>query len=286
MAALIQGRRGVPSPVIALIAPALIIIAGLFLLPVLRILWISVTEPIAGLGNYRLLITNGTVHRVAETTLWVCSLASVITVIVGYVIAYAMVQATSREARVMLFCILLTFWLSILVRTFAWVMLLRTEGLVNGFLLWSGLISQPLTLVRNTFGVIVGMVHVMAPLAILPLYASLSGIDRRLMSAARGLGCGPVRSFLYVFLPLSKPGIVAASTLVFIFSLGFFITPSILGGGKVMMIAEYIRLQFETTLNWGYAGMLATSLLATVLLLLAIGSPFLGRQRVFGGGGA
>src|SRR5215813_7541153 len=98
MAALIRGRRGMPSSAIALVAPALIIVAGLFLLPVLRILWISVTEPVAGLGNYRLLITNGTVHRVAETTLWVCGLASMITVIVGYVIAYAMVHATSREA--------------------------------------------------------------------------------------------------------------------------------------------------------------------------------------------
>jgi putative spermidine/putrescine transport system permease protein len=161
-------------------------------------------------------------------------------------------------------------------------MLLRNDGLVNQFLEALGVIHQPIQLVRNDFGVIVGMVHVMAPLAILPLFAALRGIDPRLLAAARGLGCGPIRSFLYVFLPLSKPGLAAAALLVFIFSLGFYVTPAILGGGKVIMVAEYIRVQFEQTLRWGLAAMMATSLLVTVLAILAITAPMTNMRGIMG----
>jgi putative spermidine/putrescine transport system permease protein len=110
----------------------------------------------------------------------------------------------------------------------------------------------------------------------------LQGIDPSLMAAARGLGCGPIRSFLYVFLPLSRSGIAAATLLVFVFSLGFYITPAILGGGKVLMVAEYIRVQFEQTLRWGLAAMMATALLATVLLILALAAPLANLHRLTG----
>ena len=282
MAALASLKRAWPSSALVLVAPALTALACLFILPVVRVLWLSVSDPALGFGNYGMLLSNETVHRIAWTTFSVCFIASAITMLLGYLLAYAMVHASRAEMRVMLFCILLTFWLSALVRTFSWIMLLRADGLVNQALLATGIIDHPLPLVRNSFGVILGMVHVMLPLAILPLYASLSGIDQRLMSAARGLGCGPIRAFLYVFLPLSRPGIIAACVLVFIFSLGFFVTPAILGGGKVIMAAEYIRLQFERTLRWGFAAALAASLLATVLLLLFLASRFANMRGAIG----
>jgi putative spermidine/putrescine transport system permease protein len=275
-------RRAFLLPTQVLVAPAVLLIGGLYVFALLRVLWLSVSEPSLGLDNYRLLLTNETIHRVAWTTLWICSVATAITVMLGYVIAYAMTHAAASERRVILFCVLLTFWLSVLVRTFAWIVLLRNDGLVNQLLEALGVIDQPLALVRNSVGVIIGMVHVMSPLAILPLYAALQGIDPRLMAAARGLGCGPIRSFLYVFLPLSRSGIAAATLLVFVFSLGFYITPAILGGGKVLMVAEYIRVQFEQTLRWGLAAMMATALLATVLLILALAAPVTNLQRMTG----
>jgi putative spermidine/putrescine transport system permease protein len=258
------------SPPFVLVAPATLLIGGLYAFALLRVLWLSVSEPSLGLDNYRLLLTNETIHRVAWTTLWICSVATAVTVMLGYVIAYAMVHAAARERRLILFCVLLTFWLSVLVRTFAWIVLLRNDGLVNQLLEALGLIDEPLALVRNSVGVIIGMVHVMSPLAILPLYAALRGIDPSLIAAARGLGCGPIRSFLYVFLPLSRPGLAAATLLVFVFSLGFYVTPAILGGGRVLMVAEYIRVQFEQTLRWGLAAMMATALLVTVFLILGL----------------
>jgi putative spermidine/putrescine transport system permease protein len=275
-------RRAFLSPLFLLVAPALLLIGGLYLFALLRVLWLSVSEPSLGFDNYRLLLTNETIHRVAWTTLWICSVATGITVLLGYIIAYAMTHAAARERRLILFCVLLTFWLSVLVRTFAWIVLLRNDGLVNQFLETLGVIDQPLALVRNSVGVIIGMVHVMSPLAILPLYAALQGIDPSLTAAARGLGCGPIRSFLYVFLPLSRSGVAAATLLVFVFSLGFYVTPAILGGGKVLMVAEYIRVQFEQTLRWGLAAMMATVLLATVLLLLALAAPLANLARLTG----
>jgi len=151
---------------------------------------------------------------------------------------------------------------------------------VNELLRSLGLINEPLALVRNSTGVIIGMVHVMSPLAILPLYAALRGIDPILTAAARGLGCGPIRSFFYVFLPLSRPGLAAATLLVFVFSLGFYVTPALLGGGRVLMVAEYIRVQFEQTLRWGLAAMMATSLLALVFFILALAMPAASIQRL------
>jgi putative spermidine/putrescine transport system permease protein len=145
-----------------------------------------------------------------------------------------------------------------------------------------GLITEPLPLVRNEFGVILGMVHYMIPYAVLPLYANMQGIDQRLVLAARGLGASPVRTFRKIFLPLTIPGIVSAGILVFIFALGFYITPALLGGGKTIMLAEYISIQIIDTLNWGAGTMLATTLLLTVVLLLYLLARFANLREIFG----
>lgn len=277
-------RRWTPSAAHLLVLPAMILILGLFLGPVVRTLWLSFSEPQLGLQNYAYLFTSVTLQRIIWTTFVFCVATTVLTVALGYIVAYAMVHAGRNEVRLMFFFILLTFWLSALIRTFAWLMLLRDNGPVNQLFMAIGLTDDPVHMVRNTFGVLLGMVHVMLPLAILPLYAAMRGIDRRLVSAARGLGCGSIRSFLWVFLPLSVPGIVAATVLVFILSLGFFITPAILGGGKVVMIAEFLRTMFVSTLRWGYAAMLAATILFSVLASLAIASRFANLRKAFGGG--
>lgn len=263
--------------------PAVVVLLALCVVPVLRILLLGFTDPTIGLSNYALLGSSEALRRIVTTTALLCVTTTAITVLLAYVIAYAMVHVTRREVRWMFFFILLAFWLSVLVRTFAWIVILRSEGPVNQVLMALGIVSQPVQLVRNTFGVLLGMVHVMLPLAVLPLYSAMNGIDQRLTSAARGLGCGRTRAFLWVFLPLSAPGLAAATVLVFVFSLGFFITPAILGGGRVIMIAEYIRTQFEVTLRWGYAAMLATMLLVSVAATLAIAVRFVNLRRIMGG---
>ncbi len=253
-----------------LIAPALGLILALYVIPLLKILGLSLLDPTPGLQNYRLLFTSGAIERILWTTTRICALTTGLTLVGGYVIAYALVHVGERQRQWMLFCVLLPFWLSVLVRAFAWIMLLRREGAVNSTLLALGLIDSPLTLVRNEIGVIVGMIHYMLPYAILPLYTNMQGIDRRLVAAARGLGAGPFGAFCRVFLPLSLPGIIGAGVLVFVFSLGFYITPAILGGGKTVMIAEYIAANILDNIRWGLATMLASTLLATVFLLLGL----------------
>mgnify|MGYP006271714803 CR=1 FL=1 len=266
----------------ALIAPAVLLMLGFYVWPLLQVLWLSVTEPYPGLQNYETLFTSRTLHGIWLTTLRVCVVTTALTVVLGYFVAYAMTLVGEAQRSWMMFCVLLSLWLSVLVRAFAWVMLLNRGGVVNDVLISVGLITQPLRLVRNEFGVLVGMVHFMLPLAILPIYSNMTGIRAQLISAARGLGASPWLAFRHVVLPLSKPGIIAATILVFVFSLGFFITPALLGGGRVVMISEYIRVSFEETLRWGQATMLATSLLFVVLLALALVARFVDLRRVFG----
>ena len=265
-----------------LILPALFMMVVFFVYPLARVLWVSVTEPAPGLANYGLLFTSPAVQRIIVTTIRICTITSVLTLVLGYVVAYAMVHVTEAHRQWMLFCVLLTFWLSVLVRAFAWVMILRSEGPVNGALLGLGLVERPVQLVRNEIGVVIGMVHYMLPYAVLPLYANMQGIDRRLVAAARGLGASPFVAFWRVFLPLNRPGIVGAGLLVFVFSLGFYITPAILGGGRTTMIAEYIGIQILATVRWGLATMLASSLLITVFLMIFLMSRVVSLRRLFG----
>ena len=179
--------------------------------------------------------------------------------------------------------LLVSFWISILVRTFSWLMLLGRNGLVNQSLDTIGLISQPLPFMRNELGVLIGMIHYMVPYAVLPLLANMQTLDPRVMAASRNLGAGAVQTFRRIYLPLTLPGIVASTLLVFILSLGFYITPAILGGGKVLMVAEYISVQLLVTLKWGTAAMLGTLMLAGVLALLWIMSRFMSLGAIFGG---
>src|SRR5258708_33221144 len=138
----------------------------------------------------------------------------------------------------MVLCVLVACWISIRGRSFAGLRLVGGEGPVNGLLVWSGVIDEPLALVRNETGVLIGMIHVMLPYAILTLYANMRGIDLGLVAAARSLGASRLQAFRMVFLPLTRPGLIGAGTLVFILSLAFYVTPALLGGRRVLMVAE------------------------------------------------
>jgi len=236
------------------------------------VLWISVTDPEPGLQNYRRLLQSEPLQHVLWTTLRVSAETTLIAVPLGYLIAWTLLHAGRRHALWIAGFVLVPFWVSVLVRAFAWLELLRPEGVLNRMLLDLGLIRQPFSLVRNEAGVLIGMVHYLIPYAALPLLANMRGIDPRLAQASRSLGAGPVTGFLRVYLPLSAPGVFAAVLLVFILALGFLVTPAILGGGHIVMISEYVRIQIFQLVRWGVGTMMASCLLIIVLAaLLALG---------------
>ncbi|WP_226576098.1 ABC transporter permease [Acuticoccus sediminis] len=279
-----QRRIRRPDAYWLLVAPALVLIAAFYLLPLLGILQLSVREfdgegEASVLGNYALLFSDAGIQRMLWRTVRVCAITTVLTVGCGYVLAYAMVTVGTRQRALLLSAVLLTFWLSVLIRAFAWTILLGTGGpaetvvnaLVRPFVAL-GAVDAPVRLIRTEAGVVIGMVHAMVPYAVLPLFANMRGIDRGLVLAARGLGATRWGAFRRVWMPLSMPGVIAALILIFVFSLGFYVTPALLGGGKVVMVAEYVRISLEQTLRWGLAAMLAsTMLIATLALALLMG---------------
>jgi putative spermidine/putrescine transport system permease protein len=202
----------------------------------------------------------------------------------SYAVAFALVHMPPATRRVALFMVMVPFWISVLVRAFAWITILRRNGVLNSALVGSGAVSEPLELVYNQFGVIVGMVHYMMPFAIMLLYANLSEIDLRIIQAARSLGARPVTIFFRVWVPLSMPGLAIAGLFIVIFSLGFLVTPAILGAGRVLMVAEYISVQISSTLRWGVATALSTMLLLVVAILVALAMRSPALRAAFEGG--
>ena len=262
--------QGTGSLIFAL--PAVLLVLSLFVVPIVLVLKISIAEPTLGLGNFRLLLESAAIRSVFGKTFQIATIVTLVAVSLAYVCAFALAHSSPSVRGLLLICILVPLWSSVLIRAFSWVTLLRGNGLINQGLLSLGVIHQPLGLLRNDLGVVLGMVHVMLPLATLPIYSVMQSIDRRVIDAARSLGATERRAIVSVLLPLSLPGVVAASVLVFVTSLGFFITPAVLGGGKTVMVAEYVQLQITTTLRWGLGAMMATVLLATVACLFVVGT--------------
>ena len=263
--------------------PALALLGGAYFYPLLQVLVTSVTEPHPGLGNYLHVAEDGGVRRILLTSIRISLVSTVFSVLLGYVVAYAMVTGSARRKAIMFIGVMVPFWISILVRAFAWVVLLRTEGIINNALIAAHLIDEPLDLVYNELGVVIGTVQCLVPFAVLTIYGQMEGIDRRLLTAAQGLGARPFYAFRRVFLPLSLPGVAAASVLNFINAIGYFIIPALLGGGKVLMVAEFISLLVIKTVNWGAGTSVATVLIVLVFGLLFVGSRLIDVRRTFGG---
>lgn len=268
-----------------LLLPAVALVLFFYVAPIVQVLTISFTEPEPGFGNYERLLTSEGVQRVILTTLRICLLTTFFALLLGYAIAYAITLASPRARSWWILAVLVPLWISVLVRAFAWVTLLRRQGLVNNTLMQAGVISEPLPLVWNEFGILVGMVHYMVPFAVLPMLASMREIEPRLLAAARGLGASRGQVFRQVFLPLSMPGVIAAGVLVFIFSLGFYITPAILGGGRTLMVAEWIALQILDLIRWGLGTMMASMLVVAIMVTLLVFSRIVDLRRMFGAGG-
>jgi putative spermidine/putrescine transport system permease protein len=252
-----------------LIAPLPLFLAAVYFLPFLGVARWSFTHPQPGLDQYGRVFSDPIVLGVLWRTFRICIVVTLVTTILAYTLSYIWVFGSRLQQTIVEFGVLIPFWISTLTRAFGWLILLFNQGLINSGLRNLGIIDFPLTLVRNELGVIIGMTHFLIPFAVLPLASSMRHIDRRLLTAARGMGASRLRTFRSVLLPLSMPGIIGASLITFIFSLGFFITPAILGGGRSVMIAEFIYVQVFQTVNWGLAGAISVVLVVIVALLIA-----------------
>ena len=207
-------------------------------------------------------------------TLWIASTTTLLCAVVSYPVAYYLaMRAPERWKRTLLVLTVIPFWTSFLIRTYAWILLLRSEGVINSALMSTGLIGAPLKLLYSDFAVLVGQVYGELPFMILPIYVALDRLDVRLLEAAQDLGANRFWTFVKVTLPLSRPGLIAGIVLVFIPSLGAFITPDLLGGAKSLMIGNLIQNQFAQ-LNQPFGSALSLILAAAVLLLLAIAFKF------------
>ena len=266
-----------------LVLPAVAFLVVFFLAPLVTMSLRSVTDPPdAGLSNYAKFFEQAAYLRVLTNTFWIALISTVICLLIGYPYAYLMTIVPGRIAGLLLIAVLLPFWSSLLVRTFAWQVILRDTGVINSFLMNVGLISTPLELIRTTMGVIVGMSHVLLPFMVLPIFAVMRRIDPELSRAAANLGAAPWRAFVRVVVPLSMPGVLAGALLVFVLALGFYITPALLGGLQDQMISQLIVQQVQRSLDWGFASAMAVLLMAITFAILFVASRVVRLRDVFG----
>lgn len=257
----------------ALVVPAVAFAAVFFLVPLAEMAVRSVTEPSA--ANYSDFFAASAYVRVLGQTFRTALVVTVCCVVLGYPYAYAMRRTHGLGFALLCMMLLLPFWSSLLVRSFAWITLLQDTGVINRALMSLGVIDHPLSLIRNSLGVTIGMTHIMLPYMVLPLYAVMARIDLSLTDAAASLGASPVRAFRRVFLPLSLPGLAAGALLVFVLSLGFYITPALLGGPQNVLIGQLIADQVTTNVNFGFASAIGIVLLAVTLVVLGVGARLL-----------
>ncbi len=209
-------------------------------------------------------------QEIFSRTFVISLVVTLVTLALGYPLAYWITRLPKRRANLVLICILIPFWTSVLVRIAAWVVLLQREGLINGALGGLGLISEPLPLLFNRLGVYIAMVHILLPFMVLPLYSVMQSVPPSYQRAAISLGSHPFAAFWRVYVPQTYPGIAAGSLLVFIIAIGYYITPALLGGAGDQMISYYVAYFTNQTINWGMASALGLILLAATLLLYAL----------------
>lgn len=263
-----------------LLIPLLVYLTIFYAYPMLQMIGRSLFDPNFTLEHYQEFFNVSAFTAVMLNTFSIAFFTTILCLLLGYPIGYLLTIVSQKTAQVLMLFIIIPFWISILVRSYAWMVLLGRNGILNQILMKIDLIESPLPLMHNRLGVYVGMINVLLPFMILPLYSVMRGIDKNLVKSAQILGAPPWKAFLKVFFPLSLPGVAGGGLLVFIIALGFFITPALLGGPKDTMISLLIQTQVEDLLNWGLASALATILLINALIVFVIYNRFLGIDRL------
>lgn len=279
VATLARGHA-VPVPW-GLIGPATLALLVLFVLPIGYVLMLSVTDPTLSLAHYRRIFSVPLYTRVLFNTFTTSLTVTAICLLMGYPLAYVMARRNDWVSTALLICVAVCFWTGFIVRTYAWLVILGNKGPVVATFLGLGLGAPP-RLLFTTFSSTLGMVHILLPYMVLALYSVMKKIDQNLLRAAASLGARPNASFRTVYLPLTLPGVVNGSILVFTICLGFFITPILLGTPKDMMISQLVNQQIEELLAWGFASAVAVVLLVATSIVLAIYNRFAGLDRLWG----
>jgi putative spermidine/putrescine transport system permease protein len=248
----------------ALLAPALLYLALAFYYPLGTVLSLSVVDPHPTLRHYSRIVSEPAYGDLLWTTAKIAVWTTVACIVMGYPVAYFLSTLQGRAYRIALFLVIVPLWTSGLVRSYAWLVILGRNGLVNDALLMLGVVVQPVRLVHNAEGMYVGLIQILLPYAILPMHATMRNLDTTLVRASRSLGASQLVGFLSVYLPLSLGGVFAGALLVFILAFGSFVIPSLLGGLRETMIAVYIQTEIGERLNWGFGAALAVVMLLTV----------------------
>ena len=267
------------------IYPAVLFLLLLFVYPTALLVGLSAVDVDGNItvSHYARLFDQGLYTKVLLITLKVAAWTTVFAIVAGYPVAYLLANVRSSLRNTLIIWVLLPFWTSFLVRTFAWMVLLGRKGAINDLLIAVGILDYPIKIIYNFTGVMIGMVHALMPLCVLTMLAVMENIDTNLTKAAGTMGARRGQSFWRIYFPLSLPGVAAGGLLIFVTSLGFFITPALLGGAKDTMIVQLIMFQIDSMLNWGFAGAISMLLLGTVLLIFFFYDRWLGLSTLSGG---
>lgn len=254
------------------VAPGLVIVFAFVLLPCLWLVWLSLFNDAGQISgeNYQRIAEQVSYRRIFVTTFSVSLQTVLCCLVLGVPLATFIVSLPERTRALFVAFILFPLWTSLLVRAYAWLVILQRNGLINSWLLQAGLIDEPLPLAFNAFATVLGMTHIMLPVFLLPVIGAMRGIDRSLMRAAASMGASRAHAYRTVFLPLALPGILAGATLVFVMSLGFYVTPAILGGGNVQVISMRIARSLSTYSNFGAAAAIGVVLLIATFAMLGV----------------
>lgn len=266
-------RRRIRWDLVALLGPLALITLVIFDIPLLNTAYWSISDPKTGALSaqpFTEFAESRAYMRIIWRTLWMSLEVTTVTILLGYPLAYWASRLDTRPRMIVLGLVVMTFWVSILVRTYAWIVILGNGGLVNRSLQWMGLTTRPVEFLYNELGIVIGMTNVLLPFLVLPLFAAMIRVDQRLLQVAETLGAGRLRIFWQVFFPLTLPTLAASAILVFILSLGFYITPAVLGGGKVPMIANMMDLLINRFARWEIAAAVSVVLMVITLSLYAV----------------
>jgi putative spermidine/putrescine transport system permease protein len=264
--------------------PLLTIYLFIFFIPIARILILSFKGPSGfTLDNFvRIIQVKGYLiiflrtFKLGLTVTGIC-------LVLGYIVSYLLYIVRDKYKKVIMFFIIIPFWTSLLVRTYAWMVILQRKGVINSALLDLNIINKPLSLIYNAIGVNIGMVNLLLPFVIITISSSMAGIDKNLMKAASVLGARPFIAFIKVFFPLSLPGVVGSGLLVFVMAIGFYITPALMGGLKDVTISMMIETQIRQLFDWEGASAMATILLIITVVIIYIYNRYLGIDKLWGG---
>jgi len=266
-----------------LLLPALVFLLLVFAYPLGLIVIRSVTDPLPGIDHYVQIATVDVYLRVLTSTFGLALTVTLATFVLGYPVAYVLARSQGLLQAIFIMLVLLPFWTSLLVRTYAWMVILGRYGVVNKTLMALGLTDEPVRLLHTGLATHIGMIHILLPFMILPIWSVMTRIDPALLMAARSLGASPLRTFLRVFFPLSLPGVFAGGLFVFILALGFYITPALLGGPSDLTISMLIAQQVSELLAWGFASALAVTLLVVTLAVIFLAGSVLGLEKIWEG---